>query len=52
MSINKLMDQHGTKKETNMEAHGGLKEMHGDIRVAQQQHGTKGETGIKKVERK
>jgi hypothetical protein len=26
MSINKLtMDQHGTKEETSMEAHGGLK---------------------------
>jgi hypothetical protein len=35
MSINKLiMDQHGTKKETNQEAHGGITTMHGDIIVA------------------
>jgi hypothetical protein len=35
--INKLiMDQHGTRKETNREAHGGITTMHGDIKVAQQ----------------
>ena len=35
MDVNKLtMDQYGTKKETNMEAHGRLKAMHGDTRVA------------------
>jgi hypothetical protein len=28
------MDQHTTRKKTNMEAHGELKEIHGDIRVA------------------
>jgi hypothetical protein len=37
MSINKIiMDQHGTKIENSQEAHGGIKTMHGDIKVAQQ----------------
>jgi hypothetical protein len=31
------MDQHGTIKEPNIDAHGGLNVMNGDIRVAQQQ---------------
>jgi hypothetical protein len=36
MSINKpTIDQHGTREETNMEEHGGLKEMCGHIRVEQ-----------------
>jgi hypothetical protein len=47
------MEQHGTRKETSMEAHGGLKAMHVDIRVAQQQHGSKGAIIIKiEVEKK
>lgn len=47
MRINKLiMDLHGNKKTTIMEAYGGLKEMHGDIKVAQQQYGTKGAAKI------
>jgi len=28
------MDQHGTKKAPSIEAHGGIKEIHGDIGVA------------------
>jgi len=53
VSARNIMHQHGTKKETNMEAHGGLKEMHEDNIVAQHQHGTKGTYGIKiEVERK
>jgi hypothetical protein len=48
MSVNKLtMDQHGTIKETNIEAHMGLKEMHGGIRVAHRRHGSHLETKIK-----
>jgi hypothetical protein len=48
MSINKLtMDQHGTRKETSIEAHGGQKATHGYIRVAQQRHGSQGDTKIK-----
>ena len=34
------INEHGTKKTTNIEEHGGLKEMHGDIRITLQQHGT------------
>ena len=41
------ISKHGTKKESNMEAHRGLKSMLGDIRITQRQHGTKGETKIK-----
>jgi len=41
------MDQHGTKKETSVEAHGRIKAMDGDIRVAQRRRGTQGETRIK-----
>jgi hypothetical protein len=34
MSINKLtMDLHGTKKTPNIEVHGGIKAMSGDIRI-------------------
>jgi hypothetical protein len=48
VSINKLiMDQHGTRKETNQEAHGGITTMHGDIKIEQQSHGTKGVIRIK-----
>lgn len=36
MGVSKLlMDQHGTKNETNMEAHGRPQEIHGDIIVIQ-----------------
>ena len=31
---NITMDKHGTRKATSMEAHGELKKIHGDIRVA------------------
>ena len=42
VSANKLtMDPHGTRKALSMIAHGELKAMHGDSKVAQQQHGTK-----------
>ena len=44
---NGSIGKNGAKKETNKEAHGGLKTMHGDIKIAQQQHGTKGATKIK-----
>lgn len=33
--MNKLMNQHGTKRESSMEACGGAKPMHGDSRVEQ-----------------
>jgi hypothetical protein len=34
MSIKKFtMDQHGAKTETSMKVHGGLKEMHGYIKL-------------------
>jgi hypothetical protein len=52
MSVRKLtMDQHGTKEATNMEAHGGLKLMHGDIKATQQRHRSKRATKIKINER-
>jgi hypothetical protein len=36
MSINTIViDKHGTRKETNQKAHGGLTTMHVDIIVAQ-----------------
>jgi hypothetical protein len=42
------MDQNGTKKApNNIEVHGGLKAMNGNIIVAQQQHGTQEPTKIK-----
>jgi len=53
-SVSKIiMDQYGTRTSTNTKAHKGLKVVHGDMKVAQHQHGTKWATRIKiKVERK
>ena len=40
MGYKKLaMDQHGTRNETSMEGHWGLKEMQGDIIIAWGRHG-------------
>jgi hypothetical protein len=48
MSINTLiMDQHGTRKETNQEVHGGIPTLQDDIRIEKQSHGTKGVIRIK-----
>jgi hypothetical protein len=48
MNDNKLtMDQHGTRNATSMEAHGGLKAMHGDVRITQRRHGSQEEIKIK-----
>jgi hypothetical protein len=41
MSVNKPpMDLHGTRKAPNVEVHGGIKAINGDIRVAKQHQGT------------
>ena len=40
MRLNTL-EKHGTRKGINMEAYGKIKSMHGNIKVAQQQHGAK-----------
>jgi hypothetical protein len=45
------MDQHGTREATNMEALGGIKVMHGDVKSTQQRHGSESETKIKIEER-
>ena len=41
-SIKELtMDQDGMRRENNMEALGGIQGAHGDIRLAQRQHGSR-----------
>jgi hypothetical protein len=39
MSLNTLMHQQGTRKDTNQEVHGGLPTLQEDIRLEQQSHG-------------
>jgi hypothetical protein len=39
VSINTLMHQQGTRKETNQEVHGGLPTLQEDIRLENQSHG-------------
>jgi hypothetical protein len=52
MSINTLINQHGTRKETNEEVHGGLPTLHENIRLEKQAHGNIDTMQIKiKVER-
>ena len=39
MSINIVMHQQGTKKETNQEVHGGILTLQEDIKLKKQSHG-------------